>query len=129
MPSLFDLTDQFYKDVPSWADFFAKNILAKAPSTQMQYLEGWQPRMDDPNYNTPLATLLNYQGGDPATFTKLPSQGINWDDVGPAGARWHGSDKTPGGEWLKAPFSPEKEYGYAGELMQDDILKRLLNRF
>lgn len=87
MPSLFDLTDQFYKDVPSWADFFAKNILAKAPSTQMQYLEGWQPRMDDPNYNTPLATLLNYQGGDPANFTKLPSQGINWDDVGPAGAR------------------------------------------
>jgi len=129
MSGLFDLTNQFYKDIPSWAQFFATNILKRAPSTHMQYLEGWQPRMDDQNYNSPLATLMGYAGGNPSDYTKLPTQGIQWEDQGPAGARWHGSDKTPAGEWLKSPWSPEKEYGYIGEMMQQSALQKLLNGF
>ena len=110
------LTDQFYKDIPLYLNYFTKQWLSDQPGTKMAYLEGWQPEVANTNYNMPLAFLMN-----------IP-QAINWEDVGPAGARWHGSDRTPFGDWLKSSWSPEK-YGYwDAETAQEESIKAFLKR-
>lgn len=88
------LDNPVYNDIPPDLSYFAKDWLLEQPGTKMARLEGWQPRVADASYNYPLAYLTNMQ---PA---------VQWEDVGPAGARWHGYSKTPGGQWLKAPWHP-----------------------
>ena len=92
-----------FKDTPPSLDYFVQQWLKTLPSTKMQYLEGWQQDPHDPSYNVPLAYLSNMK---PA---------IQWEDVGPAGARWHGYSTTPGGQDLKAPWHPSA--------MHNDVLK------
>ena len=126
--ALSDLTNQFFKDVPPWANYYATQRMMATPAQKMQYMQGWQPNVADPNYNVPSAVLQGYGGEMPKPWQKLPQQGINWEDNrGSMGAAWHGSDKTPAGEWLKAPWSSEKEYGYIGELMRQQTLDVIKN--
>ena len=82
-------------------NYFAQDWLRNLPSTKMAQLENWSPMETSPwpsgvNYNLPLAFL----SGGP------DREKIQWGDEGPAGARWHGASKTPGGQWLKAPWHP-----------------------
>ncbi len=98
------LTDQFWKNIPPALQYFTKDWLKQQPSTQMQYLEGWQPEMaptswtysggGSPDYNIPLAYL-----------NRMP-EAVQWEDEGLAGSRWHGYSTTPGGQWLKSPWHP-----------------------
>jgi hypothetical protein len=132
------LNDQgFYReDVPNWLNYFAHDWLRKQPGTPMAYTEpprtnepddrgGWQPGVsgiknwEEPsqtlNYNTALAYLNNMQ---PA---------IQWEDQGPAGARWHGYSKTPGGQDLKAPWHPS---AYHEDMaLMEQLLQQALQRY
>ena len=109
------LTDQFYKDIPPYLNYFTKQWLSSLPGTKMAYLEGWQPEVADINYNVPLAYLTDESA---RLLNKPRQQTIQWEDVGPAGARWHGSSKTPAGEWLKASWHPSTWAEYYTELLE-----------
>ena len=95
-PGLLNDSQHFYRaDVPDWLQYFTEQWLHNNPNVKMNYLEG--RGSDTPqttNYNVPLAYLNNMK------------QAIQWEDQGPAGARWHGYSTTPGGQDLKEPWHP-----------------------
>jgi len=109
-----DKTEDFYhaNRSPS-VEFFVNNWLRNQPSSKMAYLEGWQPNPRDVNYDVDRAHLFkNFPG----------QQGVQWDDQGPAGARWHGADRTPFGSYLKSPWSPERYGYYDEEAAKEDLV-------
>jgi hypothetical protein len=91
-------------DIPPWLQYFTQDWMNKSKSAPMKYLEGWQEDARVPNYNAPLAFLNN-----------MP-EAVQWNDVGPAGARWHGYSTTPAGQWLKEPTGTEAHWQYEAEM-------------
>ena len=114
--------DNFYhSDRPDWLQYFLTNWLKNKHSSKMSYLEGWQ---GDPND-------INYDMEKPFLYKDFPGQtAINWDDVGPAGARWHGSDRGPfgglAGDPIKTPWSPEWLGYWDEETARNESIKQFL---
>jgi|WetSurMetagenome_2_1015567.scaffolds.fasta_scaffold575829_2 hypothetical protein len=100
----------FYKDTPPWLKYFTQQWQHTLPSDQIRYLQGRGPdTIDGTNYNMPLAFLTNMQ------------EGLSPDDPSPAGPRWHGRSRTPGGQDLKAPWHPSawrEEFGILQRLLE-----------
>jgi hypothetical protein len=110
-------TEEVFKQYPPWLDFFLRHWLKEPTSARMNYAAepgepnepgGWQQNPHDTSYNTALAMLHN-----------MP-QAIQWEDQGPAGARWHGYSTTKGGQPLKAPWHPT-EWRQEQALLQQAI--------